>query len=94
MVVRISSYPVGFIYILEKLDVIFSLLCSLMTCANNRVHCGLKVVFFCLQITLPHYHHYADVSECIELLDIYSLSSVCLSQFSRLSFMQYMGLCV
>ena len=43
------------------------LLCSLMMCANNRVHSGLMVVFVCLHITLPHYHHYADISEGIEL---------------------------
>ena len=44
------------------------LLCSLMMCANNRVHHGLMVVIVCLHITLPHYHHYTDVSEGIELL--------------------------
>ena len=38
-----------------------------MTCANNRVHYRL-VVYGYLHITLPHYHHYADLSEGIELL--------------------------
>ena len=56
------------------------------------------VVFVCLHITLLHYHHYADVSESIELKMIlrYILSSMWLwlSQFSQLSFMQYIGLCV
>ena len=36
--------------------------------ANYRLHYALVVVFVCLHFTLPHYHHYADVSEGIELL--------------------------
>ena len=62
---------------------------------------GVQVVFVSLHTTLPlpHYHHYADTSESIELLRMlfgYVLSSVCLRliQFSQLSFMYYMGLCV
>ena len=39
----------------------FLLLCNLMMCANNQVHYGLVVVLICLNITLLHYHHYADV---------------------------------
>ena len=77
---------------------VFLFLCSLMMCANNRVHYDPTVVVVCLHITLPHCHHYADLSEGIELLKFLSnsLSSVCqtLSQFSQPSFMQYMGLCV
>ena len=45
------------------------LLCSLMLCANDRVNYGPMVVFVCLLITLPHYHHYADVPEGIEFLN-------------------------
>ena len=30
-------------------------------CANNWLHCGLKVVFLYLHITLFHYHHYAEL---------------------------------
>ena len=72
---------------------------GLMMCANNGVYYDLMVVLICLHITLPHYDHHADVSEGIELLKCLSgtfLWSVCvrLSQFSQLSFMQYMGLCV
>ena len=44
------------------------LLCSLMMCANNRVHHGPIVVFVCFHITLPQYHHYADLSESIDFL--------------------------
>ena len=54
------------------------LLSSLMRYANTRVFYGL-MVFVCLHITLPHYHHYADASESIELLKLlvrYILSSV------------------
>ena len=74
------------------------LLWSLMMCANNQVHYGLMVIFVCLHITLPHYHHYADISEGIEFLkclwDTFCQMCLRLSQFSQLSFMQYMGLCV
>ena len=57
------------------------------------------VMFVCLQITTSHHHHYADLSEGIELLKClvsYMLPSVCLRlrQFSQLSFVRYMGLCV
>ena len=50
-------------------------------------------------ITLHHYHHDAVVSEgfgTLKILVRYILWSVCLrlSQFSQLSFMQYIGLCV
>ena len=54
------------------------------------------VVCSYLHITLPHSHHYADLSECIELLKCLSAFSVCLrlGNFSQLSSMQYMGLCI
>ena len=63
--------------------------------ANNLVHCDLMVVLVCLHFTLPHYHHYADVSEGIEFLKC-SSDTFWLNQFSQSSFMQYsyMGLCV
>ena len=51
-----------------------------MICANNRVHYGLIVVYCYLDITIPHYHQYADLSECIELMkclsDIFCLKCV------------------
>ena len=48
------------------------LLCSLMMCANDRVHYGPMVV--CLHITLAHYHHYADVCEsCIRFTHFYMM---------------------
>ena len=53
------------------------------------------VAFVCLHIALPYYHHYAGVSEGMELVR-YGLSSVCLrfNEWSQLSFMQYMRLCL
>ena len=46
-----------------------------MVFANNRMHYDLYVAFVCLQITPSHYHHYADLSEGIELLKW--LSGIC-----------------
>ena len=43
-------------------------LCSIRMCANDRVYYGSMVVLVCLHITLPHYHHYTDVSESIGLV--------------------------
>ena len=34
----------------------------------KRVHCGPMVVVVSLHITVPHYHHYAGVSDSIGLL--------------------------
>ena len=90
-------------YISQESWVLFLLLlCSLIMCANKRVHYGPMVVFSCLLSTLPHYHHCADcadVSEGNELpkcLPGTFLSSVCLRliQFSQLNFMQYIRLCI
>ena len=39
-----------------------------MLCANNRVHYYPMVVLVCLYITVPHYHHHADLSESFEPL--------------------------
>ena len=36
---------------------ILLLVCSLIMRANNRVHYGPMVVFVCLHIASPHYHH-------------------------------------
>ena len=66
--------------------------------ANNGVHYCPMFVFVCLHITPPHYHHYTDRSEDIELLkcflDTFCLECVPKCKLSQLSFMQYMGLCV
>ena len=75
------------------------LLCSLIICTNIGIHYGSMVLFICLHFTLPHYHHYADISEGVELIKCSSgtFCQLCvfrLNQFSQLFFMQYMGLCV
>ena len=44
------------------------LLCTLVMCANNWIHFSPVVVFVWMHFTLPHYHHFADASEGIELL--------------------------
>ena len=43
-------------------------LSCLMMCTNNRVHHDLEVVNGYVHITLPNYHHYADLPEGIEQL--------------------------
>ena len=73
----VASYAIGFIYIPGN-PCFVSFITVLMVCANNWVHYGLMVVLVCLHIKLPDYHHYADVSESIELFKLlvrYILSS-------------------
>ena len=50
-----------------------------MMCANDRVNYGPMVILICLHITIPHYNHYAYVSECIAfriIRQVHSLESV------------------
>ena len=68
---------VSYIY-LESWVLSLLLLCTIMMCEYNGVHYDLIVVFVCLRITLHHYHHYADVSESIELVTCI-LTTVCLT---------------
>ena len=95
----VPSYAVGFTYIPGRLGLCLLLLCSLMMCANNRVHYSPMVVFVCLHITLPHYRHYADLSEGVELLKCFS-STFCLECVSKIKsilsiiFHAIYGLCV
>ena len=67
-----------------------------MTCANNQLYHGLKVVFVVFHITLTCHHQYADMSEGIEYIkcvsDIFCSGVTKLSKFFNLSFMQFMGL--
>ena len=75
------------------------LLGILVVCANIRLYCDPVVAFVRLHITRPHYNHYADLSECIELLKILSgrfcfEGASMIKSFFQLSLMQYMGLCV
>ena len=56
------------------------------------------VCILCLYITLPHCHHYADVSKCTGFLKYLSgtFCRVCLrlSEFYQLSFMLYVAVCI
>ena len=82
----------------DNLGLSLLLLCSLVMYADDRVHYGLMVVLVCLHITPPHYHHYTDVLEGIGFLKflpgIFCRVCVWYCQFSQLSLLQYMGLCV
>ena len=81
----------------ESWVVCLLLLCSLMMCANDRVHCHPMVVDGCL-----HYRFIIILQTYLKVLNFTnacqerSVSSVGLRfrQFSQLYFMHYMGLCV
>ena len=80
--VFVLSYTVGFIYIQESWVLCLLLLCSLMVCANNLVHYDPTVASVFKHIKL-HYHHYADLSEGIELLKCLP-GTFCLECVSRI----------
>ena len=72
----LSLYIYIYIYISrERRDLLSIVDVQSMVLANERIYYGLWVVFVCLQITPSHYHHYADLSEGIEVLKY--LSSIC-----------------
>ena len=76
-----QSIVIGFVFITTV---------QRMVRANNGVHYGLKVVFVCLHITLSPYHTCLKALK-YQTLACYILLNVCLwfSQFSQLTFMQY-----
>ena len=58
---------------------------------NNPVHYGLMVVYSSLTITLPHYHHYADLSKGIEGIECVSkIRSVLSTNFHAI----YRAVCI
>ena len=60
-----------------------SVSCAVLWCVQIIEYAMARsmVVFVCLHITLPHYHHYAAVSESIEVLKCYQVHSVeCVSK--------------
>ena len=63
-----------------------TIICRLMRCASNKVHYDPMVLYVCLHITLPHYHHYADLSESNELLKCLSgsFSLECVSKIKSI----------
>ena len=66
-VVSLLSHDILGYYIQHNI-ICFLLLCSLMVCAKDRVQYGPLAWLVCLHITLPHYHHYADVSKSMFFL--------------------------
>ena len=67
----------------ESCVLCLSLLWNLMMSADNRIHYDPMVVFVCQHITLAHYHHYADLTESIELLKCLS-GTFCFECLSRI----------
>ena len=60
--------------------------CAVLWCAQIIeliMQYDLIVVFVSLHITLPHYHHHADLTECIELLKFLSCT-FCLGCVSKI----------
>ena len=66
-------------------NICVSLVCNFM-CANDKVHYDPMVVFVYFHTTLPHYHHYADLSESIDLLKCLSgkFSLECVSKIKSI----------
>ena len=83
----------------ENRKFVLIIIVQLILRANSRIRFGLLIVFVCLYITPFHYHYGANLSEDIELTKGLSaiLFRLCvgkISIFSKLSIIQYMGLCV
>ena len=74
--VVVPSYAAGFIYIPRNLVLGFFITVQSFDLANNRIHYGPMAVFVSLHITLYLYHHYAYVSESIELMKSCHVHSV------------------
>ena len=63
------SYSVTYcIYIRENRESVFTIIVQLMMSANDRIRLVLWFVLVCLYIKPFHYHHYANLSEDIELI--------------------------
>ena len=82
----------------EKRDLVF-IIAQFMMNTNGRIRFGLQIVFARLYITPSHYHHYANLSEDIELIKCLSDIFVeCVNKikhiFFQFSVIQHMGLCV
>ena len=56
----------------ENREFVFIIIVQFMMSANNRKRFVLKIVFVCLYITPSHYHHCANLSEDIELIQCLS----------------------
>ena len=52
----------------QNREFVFIIIAQFMMSANSRIRFGLQIVLICLYITPSHYHHYANLSEDIELV--------------------------
>ena len=52
----------------ENREIVFIIIVQFIISANKRIRFVLKIVYVCLYITPPHYHHCANISEDIELV--------------------------
>ena len=67
--VWLQHYMLSVSYIFRESWVLFLLLlCSLMTCGDNRVHYGPIVVVLCLRVTPLEYHHYTIMQTYLKLV--------------------------
>ena len=84
----------------ENQEFVFIIIIQFMMSANIQIRFGLQIVPVCLYSTSSHYHHCANLSEGIKLINkmpvryIFSSVRVRLSIFSPLSIIQYVGLYV
>ena len=53
----------------EIRDFVSITIAQFMMSANSRIHFGLQILFVCLYITPSHYHHCANLSEDIDLIN-------------------------
>ena len=60
--------PIAYIF-WENREFVFIIIVQFMMSANNRIRFVLKIVFVCSSITPSHYHHCANLSEDIELIN-------------------------
>ena len=78
----------------ENREFVFIIIVQFKMSANIRIRFGLQIVLVCLYSTPSHYHHWANLSEGIELVKCLSNVWVRLSIFSPLSIIQYVELYV
>ena len=88
---EVSTFPIFFIFPCGCASEM-----QFMTCANIRMHYGPDVVYVYYTLHYPLIIAMSTYHWTHKMLVRHILSSVCLrlSQFTQLSFMQFMGLCV
>ena len=88
----VTSYSITYyIYIPGKRGVCFHYYVQFMMSANIRMRFGLQIVLVCLCITSSHYHHFASISEDIELINACQIYFVeCVNKIKHIiSFIHY-----